>query len=57
MGDTAKQKGYVEGRLVTYITKEYKEKLKNKTIEQWNNIRQSGCKSPKEYAGESKLAT
>ena len=55
--EQAKQKGYVEGRLVTYITKEYKEKLKNKTLQQWNNIRQSGCKSPKEYAGESKLAT
>jgi hypothetical protein len=54
--EEAKQKGYVLGRLTNYITEEYREKLKNKATEQWNNIKEAGCKNPKEYAGESKLA-
>ena len=55
--EEAKQKGYVLGRFTNYITEDYKEKIKNKTVQQWHNIREAGCRSPKEYAGESKLAT
>lgn len=55
--EEAKQKGYVMGRFTNYITEDYKEKIKNKTVQQWHNIKEAGCRSPKEYAGESKLAT
>jgi len=53
--EEAKEKGYVEGRLMNYITKEYRKKIKNKTIQQWHNIKKAGYKNPKEYVGESKL--
>lgn len=53
--EEAKQKGYVEGRLINYITEEYREKLSKTTNKMWQNIKDAGCKNPKEYAGESKL--
>jgi hypothetical protein len=55
--EEAKQKGYVLGRLNKHITEEYKEKLRNSTSKMWQKIKESGCKNPKEYAGESKLVT
>ena len=54
--EEAKQKGYVLGRLTNYITEEYREKLSKTTNKMWQNIKDAGCKNPKEYAGESKLA-
>ena len=54
--EEAKQKGYVLGKLNNYITEEYREKLRLSTKKMWQNIKDAGCKNPKEYAGEPKLA-
>jgi hypothetical protein len=43
----AYNKGYVNGRLTTYIDLEYKNKLKNKSIEQWKKVKESGNKTLK----------
>ena len=55
--EEAKQKGYVLGRLTNYITEEYKNNCKNTATRMWQNIKNAGCKNPKEYIGEIKLAT
>jgi len=40
--ETKKAQGFVEGRLTNYINDNYKEKLKIKTLKQWQNVKQSG---------------
>jgi len=55
--EEVKQKGYVLGRLTNYITEEYKNNSKNTALKMWQKIKNAGCKNPKEYIGEIKLAT
>jgi len=38
----AKEKGYVDGRLTTYINAEYKEKFKIKATQQWQKVKETG---------------
>lgn len=42
----AKSKGYVEGRLHNYITEEYREIYRKKTIQQWQEIKKTGHTGP-----------
>ena len=37
-----KKNGFVEGRLVAYVTDEYREKIKNKSKMQWQKAKESG---------------
>ena len=37
-----KKNGFVEGRLVAYITDEYREKIKNKSKMQWQKVKELG---------------
>jgi len=38
----AKNKGYVDGRLLDYITEEYREIYRKKTIQQWQKVKETG---------------
>jgi len=38
----AKNKGYIAGRLTTYINDEYKEKFKQKASQQWQKVKKTG---------------
>jgi hypothetical protein len=40
--DEQKKNGFVEGRLVAYVTDEYRDKIKNKSKLQWQKIKESG---------------
>ena len=37
-----KKNGYFEGRLTNYINDDYKKKIREKTIQQWQSLRESG---------------
>ena len=37
-----KKNGFVEGRLVAYVTDEYREKIKNKSKMQWQKVKELG---------------
>jgi hypothetical protein len=37
-----KKNGFVEGRLVAYVTKEYREKIRNTSKVQWQKVKESG---------------
>jgi hypothetical protein len=37
-----KENGFVDGRLQNYINEEYKEKIRSKTIKQWQSVKKTG---------------